>query len=114
MGQFLDRMVAELTKDREKHSRDDSELNRIAGITDNVNQSDGQWIADLGLNNPKIVEILRALQGNLLLVDPVLRFVQMKQSEIARATLVALYGQEEFDRMATQELENQKATELVG
>ena len=114
MGMFLDKMVGELKKDREQHAHADAELNRIAGITDDVNQSDGQWIADLGLNNPKIVELLRALQGNLLLVDPVLRFVQLKQSEIARATLVALYGQEEFDRMATKELENQKAIELVG
>lgn len=110
MGSYLDRMVAELHRDRETYAKEDAELNQIAGITENVRQSDGNWIADLGLDNPKVVEILKILRANLFLVQPTLNFVQQKNADVARASLIAAVGQEEFDRMAEQA----RQQELVG
>lgn len=115
MTKFLSRMLAEVNKDRDKSTKDDDELNQIAGLRDSTSPAaDGQWILDLGLNNPKALEILRLLKGDELLIEATLKFVRTKQQEVAqasaKATLVALYGQEEFDRM----IEEAQKQELVG
>lgn len=54
-------------------------------------------------SNPKVQWIVAQLDANQLLVEPVRQFVSRKIAEMTQAQLVALYGQEEFDRMVAAE-----------
>ena len=62
-------------------------------------------------SNPTVEAIAATLNANPLLVVPTLRFIQQKQSEVAEATLVVLYGREEYEAMKARELANQRTAQ---
>lgn len=55
-------------------------------------------------DNPKVREILNVLEKSPLLVQPTLLFVRQKEAEVAEATLVALYGRDQYELMKAAEL----------
>lgn len=57
---------------------------------------------------PRMIEIIRLLQDNLLLVGPTLNFVKGKMAEINSATLQVLYSQEQLEELRKQMEESER------
>ena len=90
MSKFL-RQVAEATAEQQRHEVLTPPLDHTGAI--------GDTSAPI---TPKMVEIVRLLQQDLTLVEPTLRAVKELHARVARAKLVAIYGEEEFSRMAAE------------
>lgn len=73
---------------------------------DDVGSQDSEWMPTPGGGpaagageapiTPRMVEIIRILQGNLLLTEPCLKWLQQKQAELSMASLRVLYTDEEI------------------
>jgi hypothetical protein len=48
---------------------------------------------------PKMVEIVKLLQKNLLLVEPTLKWIRETEARMTQAQLTVLYTKEELDEM---------------
>lgn len=48
---------------------------------------------------PKMSAILQILQGDLVLVQPCLEWLLVKQAELSRAKLITLYGESRYNQM---------------
>lgn len=52
--------------------------------------------------NPQIDDVVEILQQNPLLVRPCLEWLKAKQAEIARLTLISLYGEKRYLEMVAE------------
>lgn len=52
--------------------------------------------------NPHVDDVVELLQQNPLLVKPCLEWLRMKQAEIARLTLISLYGEKRYLEMVAE------------
>lgn len=53
-------------------------------------------------SNPQIDDVVDLLQQNPLLVRPCLEWLRTKQAEIARLTLISLYGEKRYLEMVAE------------